>query len=516
MVDVSKIAPHLPPIIWQKKLISEQSNALSLVTSWKSQTIDAVNQVVTYKGDVKAQFGPTQLSCDELTVDYAKKTGSAVGNLRLVDPEGTLEADSLDFTFGGRGITGNAKNVKLKVEGMSLELDDIDIKPGLWTLFGVKATPSKTHPPEFAFTARKLVLVPGKSGRASHLSASAFGVKLGTVPYLTFSLDKRVTGFKIPALAFKRGQGFGIAWQSTFLLSERTSFTSKFATLPKGLPIWTFEIASTSLPPEKQSGKLSPRTDLGDRFANSYTDNVLVTKPDKEAAELRGRRNLWSIGSYWNLETKGRKQDFNNISKPLEIAYELGGPVGDRGGWLSQFRAQTVRESNRASDLSRLELVTILHSGWKPISANLSIMARLDSHSFLFKGGDFTTSRITSGLLWKPEKRLTLLGGVATTFNSGKALFAFDDSYHSQFAYGRADVALGSINLSSLIKYDFDRREIADVEYGFSFAAGAFEPYFNYRQVPRELQFGFRLRMGSFFERLSERNITRKSTNAPK
>jgi hypothetical protein len=61
------------------------------------------------------------------------------------------------------------------------------------------------------------------------------------------------------------------------------------------------------------------------------------------------------------------------------------------------------------------------------------------------------------------------------------------------------------------VKYDLDRKEWSSIEYQLSLIAGSFEPYFRFRQNPKETEFGVRIRVNNLFDRLSSRKIERKN-----
>jgi hypothetical protein len=134
----------------------------------------------------------------------------------------------------------------------------------------------------------------------------------------------------------------------------------------------------------------------------------------------------------------------------------------------------------------------------------------LDGTGVLSEASGFGWLRTAGYLVVKPDPKVSLAAGGLYTVETGTPHFLTDKLYSKRAFHLRGDVDLGSIRATSLVKYDIDRASWYDVEYGFAFAAGSFEPYLNYRQFPRELQFGVRLRVDEFLDLLTDRNVQRR------
>lgn len=508
MPDLDLVQKYVAKALENQPAVVQKVDELRV--EYRFQRVDLETKVYRYWGGVRATYGVSVLLCEELEVDTLNKTGVARGKVQLIDPDGGLEASDLRFSYGEEFKTGSADNVQIQIDRVKVNAQRLRIEGKTWVLENMNLTPSKTRPPEFELRARKVELEPGKSGKARGFGVKFFGWDIGAVPYITFSLDKRVTGFRLPAIAFQRGQGVGVGWGSTFLLNDQTSVTGKFVTLPMQFPSYTFEVAGSSVAPEAMIGRLTTRNDLQERLNDSYFDSVLVQDRNREVRAYRGPKATWSIGSYWNQATRGRAKDSEQISKPFDAAYELGGKLGHRGGYLGQVRAQSIRPDARSSDEFRLASQWIAHSGWYPIGKRLSTGLRLDSDLL----GEYGWLR-AAGMLHYDAGKVQLAGGFTETMEWGRPQFVFDEPFNKRAAHFRADVNLGSITASSLVKYDFERRSWTDVEYGLSLVAGSFEPYLNYRQYPRTLQFGIRLRLQDLFEKLSDRQIEQKRKERP-
>lgn len=486
-----------------------------LKVEFERQFIDLKEEVVIYSGNVRATYGVTVILCDELRLDRANKTGQAKGRVRIVDPDGEAEAEDLVFSYGevdpktGKNIArGEATNVRIRVERMRIQAERLTINGDRWRLENMRATPSVTRIPEFELKARRVDLRPGRGGVARHLGLDVFGRGIGSVPYITFSLDNRVTGFRLPSLAFQRGQGVGVSFGSTFLLNDQSSITGKIISLPKQFPSSVLEVAGSPIAAESMIGRLTTRTDLMERLADHYGESILVPDANREVRSLRGKRDTWSIGSYWNQASRGRAKDSEQISKPWDIAYERSGPVGPRGGAFGQVRLQSIREDVRESFDTRLVFQGVAHSGWYPVLGPFEMGLRLDADAY----GYYNWLRASAFARVSLDRKFDLSFGYANTTEWGRPRMAFEEPFSKDSAFLRGDLRLGSVTASVLGRYDFDRKDWVSSEYTVSMVAGAFEPFIAYRQYPRVLQFGARFRVQDFFSRLSSRTVERKNT----
>lgn len=479
----------------------------TLVVEWRTKRVDLQRKVAVFEGGIKATYGPTVLTADRLEVDMENKQGRADGDVRVVDPEGELRGSNLRFNWKER--TGEAEDVFVQVGPMKLRVERILIEPDKWTLEQVAATPSRTRPPEFTLGSKKVVLRTGRSGRAENPTIDIFGKRILQIPTtLGFSLDRRVTGFRFPAISFRRGAGFGVAWNSSVLLNDQTSFAVTSNVFPTSLPTYAAEVAWSQVPPTRSTGLISPRTELGERFGDAYLDTIATEDPSVEDDYLRDPRRTLAIGSYWNQSTRGRVEDSSSVSKRYEISAEIGGSAGALGGF-AQLRYQSIRPDERTPFSDRFVLTGSANLGNIPLLPGLDLRFRTDFAGFASGSQAFGWARGVAALVYRPTPRFRLAGGYVLGGQAGSPEFAFDRLYSERGWHVRADVDLGSIRAGFLGKYDSRQGRWYDHEYGFSFAAGSFEPYILWRQFPGDVRIGFRIRGTDVFKKLQRRTIER-------
>lgn len=497
-----------PVVLRQDQPVTREAIDETLIVEWKSKKIDLKRKIATFEGGVRATYGLTVLTADRLEVDMENKTGRADGNVKVVDPEGTLSGSNLNFDWKNR--TGSAEDVFIQVGPLKATAKRIDIEPDRWILTSISATPSRTRPPEFTMKSPKVVLRIGRSGRAQNPSIEVFGFRLFTIPTtLGFSLDRRVTGFRFPAISFRRGSGFGIAWNSSVLVNDQTSFAAQWNSFPSALPTYAGEFAWSAVPPTKSTGLISPRTELGERFGDAYMDSVSTTTTHAEDDYLRDPRKTVAAGTYWNQSTRGRREDFSSISKRWEISSDFGGTFGPIGGYL-QFRYQSIRPDRGSPFLDRVSATGAANIGNWSLLPGLDARLRGDMAAYTTGSRNYGWARGQAALVYHPVKQIQVAGALVFGGSFGTPFFGFDPLYSNSGVHLRADIDLGSIRASFLGKYDFGQARWYDHEYGFSFAAGSFEPYIVWRQFPNDVRFGFRIRATDVFQKLMQRTIKRK------
>ncbi len=505
MLDLAAISKQIPPDLFRPAPVEiRESQNGDIRIQYRYQQVLVEGQTARFWGGVRVFYGPTILECEELFVDYTQKTGRAVGKVRVTDPDGTLEGADLEFNWVKQ--TGTASAVNMQVAGVRLKIDKLEIAPEQWIATGFRGTPSKAKRPEFEFSASKLFLRPGKSGRAVRPSVSLFGLKLGTLPSYSFSLDNRVIGLRLPGIGYRQGAGLGLSWASAYLLNDQTSLNGRLNVFPGSLPGYQLELSGSPMKAGKNSGRLSTRSELGDRFGDSWFDSILVTDRVEVNEQLREPRSIYSVGTYWGQSTRGRFADTKRITKPLDVAYEFGGPIGDWGA-MAQIRGQRLRGDINENYVNRGLLQFIASSPHIPLNQKLGLAFRFDGGATAGGGTTFSWMRGSGYLLVTPDTKTVVAVGGIWGEESGQANFGWDRLYSERAFHARADVNLGSIKLRGLVKYDFERESWYDVEYGVSFVAGSFEPFFAYRQFPREIQFGVRLRLDEFIELLTRRDF---------
>lgn len=475
-----------------------------LVVEYRQSRIDVANRRTEFTGGVTARYGLTVVRADRLSLDMEARNGVAEGAVRLDDPDGMLTAARLEFNWRDR--TGSADEAELMVGNVKVRVRLIEVLPDQWTLYDAWATPCGERRPALVASSRKVVLRPGRSGRASSPKLSLFGVSLGTIPFADrFSLDNRVTGLRLPSITSRRGEGLGVSWASSVLVNDQTSLSASYIKFPKSEASFGAGLAWSAVSPTKSTGLIYPRTELSERFAESYFDNIGNEDPAAEHAYLGAERRTLAASSLWNQGVRGRWEDSDTITKRFEAAGEAGGDFGWGLGFL-QLRYQSIQPSRSEPFRDRLALHS--SAATKPLNLARGLTAgyRLDLGAY---AEGFSWARSVASMVYEPVPGYR--AGIAWIAggSKGRPRYAFDRLYSQKGLHLRGDARIGPLSLSGLFKYDFDQKRWYDHEYLVSIVAGCFEPFIIWRQFPSDVKFGVRLRTDALTKKLGKREFKR-------
>jgi hypothetical protein len=466
------------------------------------------NGVIEYLDGVEALYDLITIRADKLVLHTAEGEGygEAEGNVSIIDPEATVTARNLRFSWTAR--TGQAQSVKVDLPNIKMEAETLNISPEQWEALNVRVQPFGSSLSFIDFRTRRVVLLPGRRATAKKPDIYVGKRRLLTLPTYRFNLDPRTNGITLPSVAFRKDKGLGVTWSNGILLNESTNLAFGFGAFDSSRPTYDLQVTRSFVPPKDARGFISPRSELGERFSFGYMERIDVDTPDNEDRTLASPKHSISVGTFWNkganIASRGGK---GNFSKLIEGTYEVG---GDRGSFseISQYRLHAIRDGDgdfkpRAAVNSSLAL--------KPISLNpdVALRFRLDLAGF---GGEevYGWARGSATMVVQPVSQLRLAASYVVGGDAGRAAFDADRLESSNAVHLRGDLRLGPTRLSYLTKYDRGTGVWFDREYSISQIMGAFEPFIIYRGIPSDYRFGIRLRADSWFEILRSRDPKRK------
>lgn len=492
---------------------------------------DLVDDYVIYRGGVRAKYGVTTLTTDTLVVRRGKpgdgavelKVGGntfnlrpmeayAVGKVQVVDPDGTIRASNLWFTWdkarrdNSQEEVGRAEDVDVHISTVWIKADKMtQSKAGLnFSKVGVATSNWKT--PLYKFDAESIFVVPGKQATARNVRLSILGVQLPPLPRFVFSLDPRANGLQIPRIGFRQGAGLGMSWGGDFIVNDSTDVLAAFNAYPKVQPTYMFAYSKSNIPAERAGLNQFAITDqFGERSIFSFFGNVYTQRLEDGYERIRIPKSLFSVSSSFNYETLGRVTDRQiNYSRPLEVGYELGGPIGG-WGYLVQARASRIVEgggqtANRLFFQGNL-FTPLVKSGRFTAGTRVDGALRLDASSSGYLGAE-------GGFSYEPKENLRFSAGLYGYHNFGTSLFAGDNFVTNQGYVVRGDWFGTSNNLSIMFRYD-PTQGWFDKEYRISQVMGSVEPVIAYRESPRQYQLGLRFRTQDIARMLQKRKIQR-------
>lgn len=496
-------APQQPPV---------RQTYGDLVVEARAATF--TEDVVTFKEGVKATFGQEVLTADQLILYPKEERAQAMGHVLLVDPDGTLSAEDLSFSWNPQTKGGSAKNVQLDMAGVLIRAATAQSIPGdppTLVFTDVEGTScARERTPLYMIRSPQVTFKPGKEGIIRRPTLYLFGRRIATLPNHRFSLDPRVKGIPLPGIAYRKSGEIGVRWSPSTLIDEQTALSANVRSFP-GEPFTAEAYVTRSyLDPQRANSLIMPRSDTSERFSNDYFNNVRVASPERADKALANERRTLSLGTSWNRRSLNDAGD-NRYTKLLEAVYEVGGPIGTFG-YQGSLRAQNIR---RDDDPFKTRLVAqgTIGSSTLPLGNRLFGVARLDS-AFYIGDGFFNWTRGELGVYTTPVKWLTIGASYAAARESGDAMFPMDRLLIRNMGSLRADINTGPTQISYLLKRDLDR-DIWYREYMVTQVMGCLEAFVISRQFPRSYQIGITFRLEEFLQRLRSRDLKRPAGTTP-
>ncbi|MFQ3587246.1 MAG: hypothetical protein SNJ74_03175 [Fimbriimonadaceae bacterium] len=481
---------------------------------WRRFEATANPNVFRFSERPIALYGVTTVEADTITlvVDGETRRGVAEGRVRLVDPEGTIEADRIEFSWpDGRG---SAINAVVRIDGLEVRADRLTMgrdnrdRP-LWILEGVAALPGNERPPLFSVKAARMEVRPGQVGWARQPELSLGGMRLFRLPSYRVNLNPASPGLPLPSVAYRGGAGVGLGWQAGFLVGPQLLLDGSVATFPERRTSTTFALTRSLLPAGTDAEVLTPASELSEPFRDGFLENVKTRSLGQEQETLRRPRASVSLGSSWNRSARGLTVG-GRISKPWDLAVEVGGEAAGFG-WRAQTRIHRIGEVGGVYQTRSVVSGSLIFP-MQSIGPRLDTVVRLDGRHFANDGPDLTWARATVGAVWRPIPELRLGGGRFFSQTIGSSPYSFDSLEFEGGWLLRADIIGGSTRFSFLTKTDDRTRRFVTREYSLRQVVGPLEPFVVWRERERDLSFGIELRTIDAIEGV--RNRLRKRAEA--
>lgn len=498
----------------KRTVFKEKATGDELIVEAGTWSYNAQSDLFTFSDGVRVLYQQSVLTADKLQVQPGEvKKLRAQGKVRLVDPDGQIEADDLEITWKEGSQSGHATNVVARIADARITAETMDIKPDRFDFHNVTGTTCVRRNATYMLRARNLVVIPGSYAVADRPSIYLFGHKIIDLPIRRYNLDRRSEGIRIPALTYRQGFGVGVNWTSGFLLNSQTNLSIATSVFRKLRPSFGVLWTKSFVPATSSTSLTAPRSEILERFNYGFLDSIENPNPEAENLALRARKSTLSIGSTLNETAIGL--GFNTqISKIIDTAYEIGANV--RGwGALGTVRFQTLKENNDAYS-TRGSLRATFSSPLTRVTPTITQFNRVEIGSFVGTK-QFTWAIVQSGLAYRPSRLWSFSAGGFASQNFGTQEFIADQLFATRGLIWRVDYQSRLTKFSFLRKWDVNRKWY-DQEYLVSQAVGCVEPYVLYRQFPGDFRVGVRLRLDDitdvFRNRSIDRNAVKKTNKA--
>jgi hypothetical protein len=478
------------------------------------------------RGNVVATYEGARLSSVDAEINHETKQGWFRNTVRLEDELGILTASEIFLDWSDpdtEKVKGHAKNVVLDAYEAHFEAEEISLTgdggarmekawfstaPGYYKLHldGVLIRPG-----EF-ISAKKAVFELGKGLRVP-------------IPFFRVNLNPRVTGIQTPVPKIDENFKLGYSWSQIVEIGNRATIHMNYRGGQDRIPSTNAQLIYEVAEPRRRSPKTQAEIQLDrlraptnarllpnnpdlERFTDGYFDSVTVETPMQEANDVAKRHLILFAGRSTNVGTNTRIGEEIDFDRPWYVGTQGGGNFG--GVSLNaQLRYGAIHERLSVDEHHRAEFLGTALSPEVSLGRNLTFGLRADLGVFTGEGTDFGWLRPMATVVARPSKELTLGLAYFRAQEWGTPLFTSDRLYSKKGLHFRVDLDFKATDISVLLKYDFDRQELYDIEVALEQVMPVITPFFSYRQVPGTFAFGFKLRADNLLRALKSREIVR-------
>lgn len=473
-----------------------------------SSRFDLERRATLFEGGITIDWGVTRITAERLEVQETPtgRRGRAEGQVQLTDPDGTLQAADLELEWntGGGFASARARTVQVLLAGVRVRAASLSITPSEWRFEQVTITNCGLRKPVYEVRTPLLVVTPGQRGRATKPRLNILGSQIATLPTLSFNLDRRVAGLRLPGIDYRPDRGLGVTWNSEILLNERTSVQGLFGAFENFRPNFGVNLTRSFANPVGNQFLMTPRSDMTERFQYGFFEAIDVLGSQGERKFLSNPRDAVSLSTQWNEVPQARFSSAP-LSRAVDVTYEKGGAIG-KFAHLSHMRGQLVREREDPFIARGVASTSLLFPDMK-LGRQLTSYSRLDAS--LFGGKDvFGWTRATVGVVYEPKPYLKLSTALTGGFEGGTPDFLADRLLSKNAAILRLDYSLGPRRFSAMTRYDAALRWYT-TEFAATQTIGCIDVFLLSRRMPREYRIGIRLRLDNFLNLFQRRNPNR-------
>lgn len=483
-----------------------------VIVEFDRMTWDAAEGVHRLSGNVVATYETLRLTSAEAEIDDTNKIARFRTGVKAVEPDlGTLSAEEITIRYATTtegGQEGVARGIVMDVFEGHFEAEELRMRQGRFEMRGAKVTMCDRENPDFLIGIDRISVVPERNAFARNAY-----IQLGRrvripVPFFNVGLNPEQTGFQLPQPDMGENFELGYRWRNVLQLSSKSAFLYEQSGKLDEEPYVNAQVAvTTKLRKGSETRRMiAIRNEDRERFQNGYWDNIIVLSPEQESDSISAGEINFFAGRTTNFRTSARPGDRERMEREWYVGAQ---GAGDFGRLLVQgnVRYGAIRSRDTFVEDERFEgYSTILLPEW-PLSDGLSLRVRADAAAFAGDSSAYGWVRPMVGLIGRPRPGFTFSLGYFQAAEFGDALFNSDRLYSEHGLHFRADIDLPATDISLLLKYDFDRAALYDVEVSVGQIAHCIRPFVTYRKFPGSFQFGFTLRADKLFDALKRKSV---------
>jgi hypothetical protein len=443
--------------------------------------IDEATRRIEAHGNVRVTFGSDVLTADRIVLDQSTQTVTAEGNIRHLHAGQETRAERLEWNYVTE--SGRASGALVEYLGVIVRARELAARPGEYQAEQVSLTTCDLPRPHYRLTARSITVTPGERIRAQGIAPWVLGTRLLTWPGFRYSLREGGVSGSVavfPTIGYNSRDGtyigrrlrLGGGSDTTFIFDGKLSLRRGFLGGVEGY---------------ENRGQLRK---LG-------AVEVRVPAPNQRVRFLEIDR-LPELGLLWVRQPEVRSEFL-----PIQVQ-DVRPASPDTEGWrtlgqvtLGYFRQRSEEfRGDVAEEDHGFRLDGRLLFAGPPVRAGGIHLGnpRLLVRGALYEGGDRLG---VLGFGWEVGGAL----GRDVTFRleqfshwqTGRSRFLFDEVEIVHEWRPRVQIRNGLNTFTWLLRYDADRQEIFDQEFGIARVLHCIEPRLTYRT--RRQQIGFELRV---------------------
>lgn len=534
IADIAALPPALylresAPIIRQQDPVTVQRPRIvsgKLTLEADRVHFNPATSLTELNGNVVASYEGAKLSSVNAEINHETKQGWFRNTVRLEDELGVLTASEIFLDWSNPdadSVKGHAKNVVLDAYEAHFEAEEISLTGD----GGVRMETAwfSTAPGYYRLHLDGVLIRPGE-----FISAKKAVFQLGKglripIPFFRINLNPRVTGIQMPVPKVDEDFKLGYSWSQLVEIGNRASIHLNYRGGQDRVPSTNAQIIYEIAEPRKRkpqtaaeiqlerlraptNARLFPNNPDLERFTDGYFDSVTVETPQQEENDVAKRHLILFAGRSTNIGTNTRLGEEIDFDRPYYFGAQGGGMFGSVS-LNAQVRYGMVQERLSDDEHQRMEFFGTALSRDFGLGGNLWFGLRGDVGVFTGDGSDFGWLRPMATVIAKPGNTVTMGLAYFRAQEWGTPLFTSDRLYSKKGLHFRVDFDFPATDISVLLKYDFDRKELYDIEVAMEQVMPVITPFFSYRQVPGTFAFGFKLRADNLLRALKSREIVR-------